>query len=96
MAKRRALWMDLLTENYNYGIDIFENPANRTTNFSYTFSNGTFQGFLDASANGYYLALADPDHDGKNDCMARQQNRLVCGPNARTCTWRGQDVVLAA
>lgn len=81
-------WLDLILENHNYGIDIFENPANGTANFFHVTPNGATKGLPTAAATGDYMCLTDYNNDGYVDIFARKQNEFDIwqnnGPMAAT------------
>ena len=69
-------WLDLIVENHNFGIDIFENPANGTANFFHVTPNGNTRGLPSAATSGDFMALTDYNNDGNVDILARKENGL--------------------
>lgn len=66
-------WLDLILENHNYGIDIFENPGDGTVNFSYV--DPTSIGLPTSATDGDYGSALDFDDDGDVDIVARKKNQ---------------------
>jgi len=67
-------WLDLIFENGQYGIDIYENPANGTANFFHVTPNSASKGLPDTAASGDYMALTDYNNDGFVDILARKED----------------------
>lgn len=67
-------WVDLLIENHNYGIDIFQNPANGTANFFHVTPNGSSKGLPTGAKTGDYMCLGDYNDDGYVDILARKED----------------------
>ncbi|MEM6263123.1 MAG: FG-GAP-like repeat-containing protein [Bacteroidota bacterium] len=65
-------WLDLVFENHNYGIDLYENPKDGSVNFTYKDPNTV--GLPTSAADGDYLTVADYDNDGDVDILARKRN----------------------
>lgn len=69
-------WLDLILENHNFGIDIFENPADGTANFFHVTPNGATKGLPSGATTGDYMCLSDYNNDGYVDILARKQNEF--------------------
>ena len=69
-------WLDLIVENHNYGIDIFQNPADGTANFYHVTPNGSTMGLPTGANTGDYMALADYNNNGTVDILARKQDQF--------------------
>lgn len=72
-------WLDLILENHNFGIDIYENPADGSANFFHATPNGsnvTRKGLPRGGTTGDYMALTDYDDDGDIDILARKEDTL--------------------
>lgn len=67
-------WLDLMLENHNFGIDIYENPANGTAAFFHVTPNGGTKGLPTGGTTGDFMALTDYDNDGLVDIIARKEN----------------------
>lgn len=67
-------WLDLILENHNYGIDIYENPADGTSNFFHVTPNATPLGLPTGGTDGDYMVLGDYNDDGYVDIFARKRN----------------------
>ncbi|MEM6264780.1 MAG: FG-GAP-like repeat-containing protein [Bacteroidota bacterium] len=65
-------WLDLIIENHNRGIDIYENPKDGTANF--TCLDPSTVGFASTTGDGDYSTGADFDNDGDIDLVARKTN----------------------
>jgi hypothetical protein len=72
-------WLDLVLENHEYGIDIYENPADGSANFFHVTPNGATLGFPtgcagSSSCAGDYMVLGDYNDDGFVDILARKED----------------------
>lgn len=65
-------WLDIVAENHNFGIDIFQNPADGSANFVNL--DPTLTGLTASAGNGDYAAAVDYDNDGDVDYIARKNN----------------------
>ncbi|MEO0473401.1 MAG: VCBS repeat-containing protein, partial [Bacteroidota bacterium] len=65
-------WLDLGIENHNFGVDIFENPADGTANFFST--DPAITGLPTSATDGDYGTAADLDNDGDIDILGRKTN----------------------
>ncbi|MEL7534489.1 MAG: VCBS repeat-containing protein, partial [Bacteroidota bacterium] len=65
-------WLDLIVENHNHGIDVFQNPEDGTANFIGVDPSVT--GLPSSAGNGDYAAGVDYDDDGDIDILARKNN----------------------
>ena len=65
-------WLDIIIENHNYGIDVYENPQDGTANYIYV--PPTTTGLISSAADGDYSAAVDFDNDGDVDIIARKRN----------------------
>ena len=67
-------WLDLIIENHGYGIDIYENPTDGTSNFTHVTPNGSSKGLPEGGNVGDYMTLGDYNGDGFVDILARKSN----------------------
>lgn len=67
-------WLDLVFDNHNFGVDIFENPADGTANFFHVTPNGNTMGLPTGASTGDYMAISDYNNDGNVDFLVRKQN----------------------
>lgn len=65
-------WLDLIVENHNYGIDIFQNPKDGTAAFTCLAPSAT--GLPASATDGDYGTCVDFDDDGDVDIIARKRN----------------------
>lgn len=84
-------WLDLIIENHNFGVDIFENPKDSTANFFCLDPSITL---LPTSArDGDYAAAADVDDDGDIDFVARKRDQADFFLNNANSTFTtGQEI----
>jgi len=68
-------WLDLIMENHQYGIDIYENPADGSANFTHVTPNISAKGLPTTATTGDYMAITDFNDDGYPDILARKENR---------------------
>ncbi len=66
-------WLDLIIENHNFGIDLFENPGDGTANFICI--DPSLTGLPSSAKDGDYAACVDFDNDGDLDIIARKRNQ---------------------
>ena len=67
-------WLDLIMDNHNFGIDIYQNPADGSANFTHVTPNGNSLGLPTGSRTGDYMALSDYNDDGRVDILGRKEN----------------------
>ena len=67
-------WLDLVFDNHNFGIDIYENPADGTANFFHVTPNGSTMGLPTGARTGDYMAISDYNNDGNVDFLVRKEN----------------------
>lgn len=65
-------FLDLIIENHNFGIDIYQNDG--TGNLVYV--NNAITGFPTSATSGDYASATDFDNDGFVDYIARKENAL--------------------
>ncbi|MEL6652286.1 MAG: VCBS repeat-containing protein [Bacteroidota bacterium] len=65
-------WLDIIAENHNHGIDIFENPKDGSANF--TGVDPSLTGLPTSASDGDYATGVDYDDDGDIDILARKTN----------------------
>lgn len=69
-------WLDLVIENHNWGMDIYQNPADGTANFTHVTPNGNTLGLPTSATDGDYLTVTDYDNDGDVDILARKTDQF--------------------
>ena len=69
-------WLDILIENHNFGIDIYENPANGTAAFVHATPNGAPRGLPIGATDGDYMTIGDINSDGLVDILARKRGEF--------------------
>ena len=83
-------WLDLVLENHNFGIDIYENPANGTAAFFHVTPNATPRGLPIAATDGDYMTLGDFNGDGLVDILARKRDQFDLWQNNGFAAGAGQ------
>lgn len=65
-------WLDLIVENHNFGIEVFQNPKDGSANFINI--DPSITGLTSLASDGDYIAGVDYDDDGDIDIMVRKGN----------------------
>jgi hypothetical protein len=84
-------WLDIVVENHNYGIDIFQNPKDGSANF--TCIPPSSIGLPISATDGDYGTCVDYDNDGDVDILARKRGQNDFFINSGTGSYTmGQEV----
>ncbi|MEO0469281.1 MAG: FG-GAP-like repeat-containing protein [Bacteroidota bacterium] len=83
-------WLDIIVENHEYGVDIFENPKDGTANFTTVEPDSV--GLPDVAIDGDYGSCVDFDNDGDIDILARKRGENDFYINGGGFFHEGQDI----
>ncbi|MEM8886529.1 MAG: CshA/CshB family fibrillar adhesin-related protein [Bacteroidota bacterium] len=83
-------WLDIIIENHNYGIDIYQNPADGSAGFTHV--DPTTIGLPVSATDGDYGTCVDFDDDGDIDIIARKRDENDFFVNGGGTFTMGQDI----
>ena len=83
-------WLDILIENHNFGIDIYQNPSDGSAAFVHATPNAAPRGLPIVAVDGDYMTIGDFNSDGLVDILARKGGQFDIWQNNGFAAGAGQ------